>query len=632
MIDDLVRFYEKKVQEHDPKMASDSRSCVDAKYGLNLDAEGNLIEITSLKHERALSAKGKAKPKTIVEGKSVTVPLQTQRTSGIAARYLCDTATYLLGLRKDYQPDDVPDDQLDERDAKKRMQLREDARKRFEADKAYHLALLPKDNPATKAITAFFAKWNPNEAEENPLVKQQDKDFMTANLVFALNGELVVEDASLMDAWDSSFFSSKSDSSAPIGICGITGKRDRIARIHGKIQGVFGAQSAGAALSSFNCDSLNSFDKEQNFNGPVSESAASAYTKALNYLLSDSKRTMRAGNTTVVFWAENANAKYQDFLASLLNGPEAGTYTSEDLLGFAQNLCDGKPVEFEKTKLDPEVPFYLLGLSPNAARLSVRFYYRSTFGKLLLNVTDHYRRLELVHASFLPKYLSIPTLVLETVRKKDGLTVKLDDASPLLFGALFDSIISGSRYPDGLLSNIITRIQTDGELGTTRSSASGKGKSTFPEAYGRVAIIKAIFLQNYRDYKELQEVSTVALNRETTYQPYVLGRIFAVLEEIQVQATGKTTIKDRFLNSASSTPRTIFPLLFRLENAHMKVLKRNNEGLGVYWEKILSELVNKLPSTLPARLTLQEQGSFMLGYYHQYQDKFTGKKEKEENV
>ena len=267
-------------------------------------------------------------------------------------------------------------------------------------------------------------------------------------------------------------------------------------------------------------------------------------------------------------------------------------------------LTRGQKVDFDETLLDPERPFYVLGLAPNAARLSVRFFLRNSFGEMLRHVWEHYRRLEIARPAF-DQFETIPLwrLLDETVNQNS----RDKSPSPELAGEMLRAILTGGRYPATLLNGVTLRIRADHQI--TR---------------GRAAIIKAYYLRNQNpDVPE--EVLQVSLNRESSNIPYNLGRLFSVLEATQSAANPNinTTIKDKFFGSASATPAVVFPSLINLAQKHLRKL---DGGLAVTYSRQLEEIMEKLPEQYPARLSLPEQGSFQLGYYHQTIVRYQGNK------
>ncbi len=553
---------------------------------LCLDEQGNLIDILSLK-----TANAKGKEVATVRA----VPEQGTRASNIKPNFLCDGPGYLLGLNT------KPDDGAKKEANKKR------AKQCFDAAAALHLQLLDGvDSVAAKAVFAFFTNWNPN-AEHPILAEHEDLLKEAGSFLFRINGTFAQEDPAIQAAWEN--YRSQDTQDGIVMQCAVTGQKATVARLHTLIKGVRGAQSSGAALVSFNASAFTSYGQEQSYNAPVSEQAMFAYTTALNYLLSSAEHTRILGDTTVVAWSANGEPQYTNVGWYCLGGDTKAAVDDKMLQSMFEALSHGRPYAFEDVTIDPDEPFYILGLAPNAARLSVRFFWKNTFGHFMKNVQAHYSRLEIVKpAQDEREYLSVGSLLYETANKKSN----DKSASPVLIGGLMRAILNDTLYPAALRSAVMLRIRAERKV-----------------SRGQAALLKAILLKNPAPI-EGKEICTVALNQESTYTPYVLGRLFSVLEAIQSAANKgvNTTIKDRFFNSAAATPAIIFPRLTQLAQAHLRKL---NVAQKIWYEQQLVALHEKLPEVLPARLSLAEQESFFIGYYHQTQKRFE-KKEKADSV
>ena len=553
---------------------------------LCLDEQGNLIDMLSLK-----TANAKGKEIATVRA----VPEQGTRASNIKSNFLCDGPGYLLGLNT--KPDEGAKKEANEKRAKEC----------FDAAAALHLQLLEGvDSVAAKAVFAFFTNWNPN-AEHPILAEHEDLLKEAGNFLFRIDGMFAQEDPAIQAAWES--YRSQGTQDGVVMQCAVTGHKTTVARLHTLIKGVRGAQSSGAALVSFNASAFTSYGQEQSYNAPVSEQAMFAYTTALNYLLSSAEHTRILGDTTVVAWSANGEPQYTNLGWYCLGGDAKATVDDKMLQSMLEALSHGRPYAFEDVTIDPDEPFYILGLAPNAARLSVRFFWRNTFGHFMKNVQAHYKRLEIVKpAQDEREYLSVGSLLYETANKKSN----DKSASPVLVGGLMRAILNDMPYPAALRSAVMLRIRAERKV-----------------SRGQAALLKAILLKNPAPI-EGKEICTVALNQESTYTPYVLGRLFSVLEAIQSAANKgvNTTIKDRFFNSAAATPAIIFPRLTQLAQAHLRKL---SVAQKIWYEQQLVALHEKLPEVLPARLSLAEQESFFIGYYHQTQKRFE-KKEKADSV
>lgn len=547
-------------------------------YALCIGPEGALEQVASLQTEQK---KGK---KTVLRPQIMRLPAPVKRTVGIVPNFLCDNASYLLGADNKGKP-------------QRTLEC-------FQACRALHEELLDGvDSPAAQAVLAFFRTWQPEQAAGHPALADCWEELMAGgNLVFRHDGAFVHEDALVRRAWDGHY---RAEGDGPQMICLVTGEHGTVESTHPSVKNVYGAQSSGAALVSFNAPAFCSYGKEQNYNAPTSKYAAFAYTTALNHLLSDREHVYRMGDTTVVCWARCGGDVYQNTMGWMFFGQEPA-YTLSDLQSALKGLCSGNAVELDGARLDPDMDFYILGISPNAARLSVRFFLRNSFGAFLRNAQAHQQRLEIVKPAY-DKFDAIPMwkLLDETVDQNS----RDKTPAPNMAGEVLRSVLTDARYPATLLNGVALRIRA--EHSVTR---------------GRAAILKAYYLKNtHPDVPK--EVLTVSLNPDSTNVPYNLGRLFSVLEAVQSSANPgiNTTIKDKYFNSASATPAVVFPVLVNLAQKHLKKL---DGGLRTYYDKQITGLLSKLGERYPSRLNLPQQGSFQLGYYHQTQSRFEKKEEK----
>ena len=566
----LTRYYEDLLQRGD--IAAPGWSPIKISYAVCLDREGRLIQVVPTMEEAEIGKK------TVLQPQSMVLPSAVKRTVGIASNFLWDNSSYILGTDQKGKP--------------------ERSKECFAAAKSLHHTVLDGvDSPIAQAILTFFDTWQPELAVGHPILLSQLKEITAGgNLIFRVDGCYPQEDDAIREAWQRHRGGGSEDATRMQ--CLVTGREDEIIATHPSIKGVWDAQSSGAALVSFNAPAFCSYGHEQNFNAPVGKYAAFAYTAALNYLLADKNNVQIIGDTTVVCWAEGAEPAYANLFASFMSGNMPSGFTDNDLRATLKKLANGLPCD--ELALDPNRPFYILGLAPNAARLSVRFFVKDSFGRLMQNVNAHCERLEIVNAK--TDIFPLWAMLRETVNMNKS-------PSPVMAGATARAVFSGSRYPASLLEAVMLRIRAERNV-----------------TWGRAAIIKAYYLKNpHIDCPK--EVLTVSLNEASTNPAYILGRLFSVYEDVQVKANPgiNATIKDKYFNSASAMPASIFPVLNNLYQKHLRKLEGNQR---VYYDKQVSELKNVLGESYPARLTLAQQGAFDLGYYHQTQKRYTKKEEK----
>lgn len=410
--------------------------------------------------------------------------------------------------------------------------------------------------------------------------------------------------------------------------------------LHPSIKGVVGAQSSGASLVSFNALAFESYgrNKGQGLNAPIGNRAAFAYGEALNYMLRVKDYHSLLGSTTLVYWAETAQSAYSDCFAAMLGTNNDMTQNMLD--GIMKAIRLGQDIQWKNVPLNSSVPFYILGLTPNTSRLSVRFFLQGTFGDFAANLARHQERLNIIRPSYdTRETLSAYALLKETTRNSDDDDAAKNESakkhmskrksendgekksltfSDILIRNLLCAILNNTPYPVALLTQTELRIHAEQKINR-----------------GKAAIIKAWLLKNGSN-PQYKEVIDVQLNEQTTYVPYVLGRLFAVLEKVQQEAyesAGRKinrTIRDHYFGSACTTPGIIFHILIDRINRYY-LPKISSEGLRIVRDRQITELMGMIHESYPARLNLQDQGIFQLGYYHQKQKFFT-KKEENSNV
>lgn len=520
----------------------------------------------------------------IVEGKKTVnrpliVPGQAKPSgSGLNPCFLWDNPAYLLGYKLE---DPKPERTL----------------KSFEAFRDRHLTLRKEiDGEEFGIVCRFLETWDPAKALEQSRLAE----FSTGFGVFRISGQTAyVHDLpAILDYWRKDLARKEAEQSGAMP-CLVTGRMAPPALTHDPaIKGVRDAQSSGAKLVSFNCDSFTSYGKDQNLNAPVSEQAAFQYATALNHLLrAGSRQRLSIGDATTVFWSGKESAA-EDIFAYLIDPAQDDSKAgdsglTEHLRLILSQISQGVlPAEWQS---DAETRFYILGLAPNAARLSVRFWYVSTLGELLKNIGSHFAALQIRRGPNDPEFPAIWQLLRETARESK-------DVPPLLGGALTRSILTGAPYPRTLPLAVINRIRADHRINANRAS-----------------ILKAFLIRNHH------EPIAMSLDIEKPDASYRMGRLFAALEKTQEDALPgiNTTVRERFYSSASATPAAVFPRLLRTYQHHLAKLEG---GRKVNRERLVQEILNRVDS-FPRHLNLEGQSQFALGYYHQRQEFFTKKVE-----
>lgn len=571
----LKEYYDRKSADPDSDIAPEGWESKEIPFIIVLDNEGNLVQI-----EDTREGEGKKK-----RAKIFLVPRGVKKASGIAANLLWDVAGYVFGTDNKGQ---------NERAIKQKQAFIQRLKNELGDINVIQTVITFLEN-ITEDRLSQEGCWQ-EIIEKNP------------NLSFRMEKDqfLVCRASDVISKLSSSDSKGTKDTS---GICLVTGETTQIKPLHTSIKGVYGAQSAGANIVSFNLDAFRSYGKEQGFNSPVGVEAEFSYTTGLNTLLGkDSKQRISIGDASTVFWSEKQSSFETDFSFYFKepekDDPDAGTQKVKALFESVKSGAYGED--------DSNTRFYILGLAPNAARISVRFWQVGTIMEFAMRIQQHFEDFSIVKPPKEAEYYSL-WRILVNIATQD----KSENIPPNLAGEFMRSILNGTPYPATLLQAVIRRVRSDTE---------NRVKPI------RAALIKAYLNRYYRFYpNENHKEVTMELD---TLQPsigYQLGRLFATLEKIQEEANPglNATIRERFYGAACATPVTVFANLLRLKNHHLAKLE--NKGRVVNFERLLGEIIGKM-NDFPAHLDLHEQGRFAIGYYHQRQAFFTKKEENESEL
>lgn len=556
----LNEYYQRKTRMPDSDLAPPGFEYKAIPFLVVLSVDGEFVGLDDTRE-------GEGKKKV---AKSYLVPQGIKRSSGIATNLLWDNPSYVFGIDSKGKP---------ERAREQHLAFVEAIRSR----------LAQCDDTGIRAVITFLERGDFAKVFEHPLWAEILESG--ANLTFRLEGEAapVCEHAAVFDALSTV----NNESQEETALCLVSGEADFIERLHPSIKGVWGAQAVGANIVSFNLDAFSSYGKLQGNNAPVGKRAVFAYTTALNHLLAKgSKQRLQVGDASTVFWCATPGHPMEELFQGLFGEPDKG---NPDLGVNAVVTLLNAPRTGAGSFEDDGTRFYVLGLAPNAARISVRFWHVKAVGELAINIRKHFDDLRIAHAPHEPEALSLFRLLVATATLG-----KAENIPPNLSGDMMRSVIEGLPYPQTLIAGAIRRIRAEQEI-----------------TYPRAALIKAC-INRYSEKEEL----TVSLDENNTNTAYRLGRLFAVLERIQERASPNinATIRDRYYGAASSTPVTVFSTLLKLKNHHLS--KLDNKGEAINYEKLLGQIMDGI-ADFPAHLDLQSQGRFAIGYYHQRQAFFT---------
>ena len=570
IIQSLTRYYDQLLESPDSGIARFGWREDTVHYLLELSLEGELLSIVPCGDG--------------VHGRKIILPEKRRSSSDITANFLSDDALYLLGLNADGLPDQ--------------------GLKRFGVARQFHTEMLQDlKSDAALAIVRYFNHWNPLEVD---LGSRFDSSALKRKPRFAFcvsSGSSWIEPWSIEEIrrrWET-YLADNDDS--PVMVSLATGKRGHVALKHPAIKGLGGGK---AKLISFNQRAFESYGrtKQQGLNAPVDKTSAYAYSAAMDYLNSDSGHHGRIGETSVLFWSfgsvhDQVNCSVFS-LALGLSSIRDNVSQDANTKAVVDALSGGKPLDVSGVSFEDE--FFLLGLEASSeGRAAVRFFLHDSFGEMMRHVADHYRISDVAHAPNEFPYVS-PYWLLKSLENPNA---KKPVVSSQLSAPLMQAILRGGRYPESMYENVLLRVRA---LRTVKRE--------------HAAIIRSYLIRNAK--KSEREV-TVNMNADSKDVAYTLGRAFYVLEHIQEEANGSSTIADRYLSAACSTPATTFPVLLKLSVAHLSKLSREKPGLSVHFEKQLGDLMVRQGSGFPKRLSLVDQGSFLLGYYQQKQARYEKK-------
>lgn len=515
------------------------------------------------------------------------VPQPSKRTSGIAPNFLWDKTSYVLGVTAG--------------DGKRLA----DEHAAFV--KRHNDALAATDDPGLRALLAFLRDWTPDTFA----ALGWPEEMKDQNVIFTLESDRLsnryLHDRSAARAVWADLASSGTQQTQ--AVCLVSGKTAPIARLHPAIKGVWGGQSSGVSIVSYNKDAFESYGHEQGDNAPVSEAAAFAYTAVLNrFLESDSRNRLQIGDASTVFWADASDAPTAElaenaFLA-MLGGIDEDKQAGE-VRAILDKIRQGLPVHDFAPHLSEGVRFYVLGLAPNAARVSIRYWFEDDFGHL----TENYRRyVEDIRIAPPPRD---PYPPLWRYLQETAVLGKRENVPPNLAGEVLRAILTGTRYPLTLLSNILMRLRSDKSVTALR-----------------VALLRAVLIRNY-GYTDKE--APVAFDPDNTNKGYLLGRLFAVYEHVQSAALGRNvnaTIKDKYYGAASAQPRKVFAILESGSANHLSKVGKARPGARVNLEKEIGAIMGLMSpgdDPFPPSLSAEQQALFGLGYYHQRNQFFVAK-------
>lgn len=609
LIRSLCDYYD--IQSARGEAASDIMSEQPVHWMVMLTPDGRVADIIDKRIEESVPQKN-GKVKIVKKPIVVSLPKRTQKT-GIDANIIEHRPLYIFGLNYDAKIGLTPDDKTDK------------ARKSHEAFVKKNLEFFDGiDSEIARAYVNFIKNWVPENETENEQLKKLGKEYQGSYYIFALDGSpecKLHKDKAVLAKYEklmAKAAAETAESDDGIMMCPIEGERLRAARIHDKIKGIKGGNSVGAVLVNFNSSAFESYGKSQSMNSGISEKAMKKYTSSLNKLLADPMHHIYSDDMTVVFFAMKHDDKAEcDLFNGYLNSSNGVTEdsTKADVKAVSENIYHKGQTgnaQVLDDDVDNGVDFFVAGFTPNGSRICQKFMVRNKFGKIIDNVKQHQQDMAICGSNG-----EIP---LWRINKELVSPNSANAISPALQSDIFQAILNGTNYPYTLLETVVRRVCTD-------SDTDSNNKIKINEV--RAGLIKAFINRKARLNGDKEEI-TMSLDKENKNPAYLCGRLFAVLEKIQLEATDvklNRTIKDAYFSSASSRPALIMPRLIDLSNYHLRKLK---EGRAIDFSKLINEIMGKIKDSLPTNLSIMEKGKFQLGYFQQNKDFFAEQNKNEE--
>lgn len=563
----LCEYYQRKQTDPDDALAPFGFEKKGIPFVIVIDRDGRFIQF-----EDTRSREGKKpQPRQFLLAKGA------KKTSGVLANVLWDPADYVLGIDKKGKPDITQ---------KQKTCFINTIRETYSAIT---------DNPAISAVLKFYEQTEQSLSADPCWTEiEETNPLLTFRLVE--DGDCIVFNRpEVVAAYQQTLGQHGGEQIR----CLVTGEKTALAVTHPAIKGVWGAQTSGANIVSFNQESFCSWGqwKQQGANSPIGEQAAFEYTTALNHLLrTGSPNRLQMGETSVVCWAAK-KSQLENWLPFIFG--DVSKDNPDDNLRAVQSLFASLH-NGSYQAADGEERFYLLGLAPNAARISIRFWQVGTVASFAEVLGQWFDDLAITGARM------GGLLPLKPLLRSVAALGKDENLSPVLAGEVVRTILSGLPLPNALFTALLARLKAEKGLVTDY----------------RAALIKAWLNRQFR-VNHRKEV-TVSLDPQETRVGYLLGRLFAVLEKLQADANPglNATIRDRYYSSASCTPKAVFGTLLRLHTHHLKKLEK--PAFRTVFEKRIQTIMTDI-ADFPAHLSLEDQGLFAIGYYHQRQDLFAKK-------
>lgn len=584
----------------------DGYSEVPIKYVIVLTPDGKIENIIScMKTEEQPQKNGKIKEKLVPQ--TMRFPKRNEK-SATASETIEHRPRYIFGLNYTNQGLSATDE-------------KNNAKKSHDDFVRVNLKFIDGLNsPIIDAFRNFIINWKPEEELGNRHLVAMGREYANSYFAFSLSGNpdlMLHTDPRIKEKWEKEYAKGQSQPGEHQAQCAITGEVSDIARIHSKIKGIAGGAATGNVLVGYKHSATCSYGNEQSYNSNISELAMRKYTEALNYILKQQAHRIVMDDITIAFWAMDGGDEhemtFQEMLMSQSSRKTADEVNSmlKSLLsrGMKTRITTNELKELDED-LDGNIDFYIVGLKPNSSRISIKFLYRKKFLDMLWNLARFQDELQVSEEVRVVSLSSIKMNCM-SLKENDGNSnmkyaprSREEKINPELFSSLLKSAIYGRPYPKALLETVIRKVKTDKCVTKTRAG-----------------LIKAYLMNNWENRRdEKKEEWKVNLDKDNYNEAYLCGRLFAVFEGIQ-ETSAETKLNapiiDKYYSSAMETPMVTFPMLERLSSAHMRKIRIKKPRMYNLYNALKTEIMNKFNGNFPKRLTLEQQGEFIIGYYQQ---------------
>lgn len=597
LIEALCDYYDVLSQNGD--VPREGYQNINISFGVAISPEGKLDDIIDMRRETIIKSKsGKEKKKQLAVEELFP---DDQTISGVRAIVLDYRPEYIFGLALNHTKDGF------ELAVSKKGESKHDSY--IEKNLSFIEGL---DGPLINAFRNFLKEWDPQKETTNIKLIQIIKEFSSSKMEIFLTGhpsDPLQNNEHIQRKWDTEYSASSAGSDEKV-----------IAKTHDKIKGMGGAM--GAPLVSANKQSMESYGNLQGANSGISVKEMKKYTSTLNYLKKSTTHHQKIIDTDVFYWAMNNSDREVDFFNALCMGRNDAKMNADQVdLAIDGMISDAKSGDLicrrieNMNMFDPNVTFFIVGMNASKGKISIEWFVKDKFAEIVKNVAEFQNDLKLTHEE---RPVSICKLLSSMGSTKSRETHVSSPMAAKTYAAIFKK----SMLPRSMLDTAVRRCKTDIGRGSDNTDNT---KKIIGITETRMRLIKAFILGEDRRRNKEEEFG-MALDVSNTNPYYVCGRLFAVMEKVQLDGAPalNRTIKDAYFSVAASTPATIMPKLITLNGHHMKKLKGE---MQTYYAKLIQSIIGNLDDHFPKTASIEDQGRFMIGYFQQRKDLYTSHKD-----